>query len=695
MASVVVTPTLSRAQSPKLSIVRDAETEELLRDYSGPIFRAAAINARATKIILVNDRSFNAFVANGQKIFMNVGALMDADTPNEVIGVMAHEAGHIAGGHLARLREQMANAQILSVAGMLLGAGAAVGAATSGGRVGNAGTGAGGIFGGSQELVRRNLLSYQRSEEQAADQSAIRYLAATGQSPNGMLITFRRFADSGLFRTRSVDPYLVSHPLPDERVAQLETLARQSPHFNAKDPPALQQRHDLMRAKLFGFVERPETVLRRYPPHNASVPARYARAVVAYKGGRSGEALSLVEGLIQGQPNYAYFHELKGQALLESGRAREAIAPLAPRRVARPERRCRSERCSATHSWRAATTGILDEAIRELSTPRSANRKGRKPSAISQRLWPQGQYRPGGARLGAGLRERGRLQDGAHTGEPRHGPSSRPVRPATSRPKTFLTPARRHELTPPLPRRGFFMPLLAASGPPRWPARSRSCRRSPRADRPPSPRAARRDRRDRARIPDQEPRGAAGGDGGARAAPEPRARKRRSLGAARLARGASELAARHRGRQRLRRCHLGRVLRLQLRLLQTRARRCAHPGQGGPEARVVLKDFPCSGRNRSKPRACRSQPSSRSRAKSCSTFTPGSWRPRPGERRARACGRQGNGPRHRETAEGHGGAEVRAALQENVKLGDQLGLSGTPAFIVGEEIISARSGSNP
>lgn len=365
-ATVALAPSLARAQNPKLSIVRDAETEQLLRDYATPIFRAAGINAKATKIILVNDRSFNAFVANGQKIFMNVGALMDADTPNEVIGVMAHETGHIAGGHLARLRDQIANAQILSVAGMLLGAGAAVGAANSGGRVGNAGTGAGGVFGGSQELVRRNLLSYQRTEEQAADQSAIRYLAATGQSPNGMLITFRRFADSGLFRSRSIDPYLVSHPLPDERVAQLETLAKQSPHFNAKDPPALQQRHDLMRAKLFGFVERPETVLRRYPPHNASPAARYARAVVAYKGGRSAEALSLVDGLIQGQPNYAYFHELKGQTLLESGRAREAVAPL--RRAVSLAPNAVPIRAMLGHALVASgDNASLDEAIRELS----------------------------------------------------------------------------------------------------------------------------------------------------------------------------------------------------------------------------------------------------------------------------------------------------------------------------------------
>jgi predicted Zn-dependent protease len=311
-----------------LGIVRDAEIEQLLRDYATPIFKAAGINASAAKIILVNDRSFNAFVANGQKIFVNVGALMDAESPNEVIGVLAHETGHIAGGHLARLRQQISNAQILSVIGMLAGAGAVVGAASSGDRVGGSGIGAMGVLSGSQEMIKRSLLSYQRSEEQAADSAAVRYLAATGQSPKGMLDTFARFADSGLFRSRAVDPYLVSHPLPTERVSQLERLAKESPHFKVQDSPALKARHDLMRAKLFGFVERQDSVLRRYPPSNTSAPARYARAVLAHQSGRLSEAVALIEGLLREQPGNAYFHELKGQALLESGRAREAVGPL-------------------------------------------------------------------------------------------------------------------------------------------------------------------------------------------------------------------------------------------------------------------------------------------------------------------------------------------------------------------------------
>ena len=354
------------AHAERANIVRDVETEQLLHDYAAPIFKAAGVNAGTTKIVLVNDRSFNAFVADGRRIFIHVGALLDVETPNEVIGVVAHETGHIQGGHLARLRQQVSNAQALSVVGMLLGAGAMAGAVASNGQVGGAGTGAVGVFAGSQELVRRNLLSYQRSEEQAADQAALRYLGTTGQSPKGMLATFGRFADSGLFRSRAVDPYLVSHPLPTERIAQLETLAKQSPHFAAKDPPALQTRHDLMRAKLFGFVDRPEAVLRRYPPHDTSLAARYARAVATHRSGRLGEALTVVDGLLGAQGGNAYFLELKGQILLESGRAREAVGPLR-RAVAlvpngAPIRAMLGQALVAT-----GDPSLLGEAIRELT----------------------------------------------------------------------------------------------------------------------------------------------------------------------------------------------------------------------------------------------------------------------------------------------------------------------------------------
>lgn len=324
---LVAPPASAQAQQPKQSIVRDAEIEQLLREYAAPIFDAAGIRKGSIQIILINDRSFNAFVADGKRMFINIGALMDAKTPNEIIGVIAHETGHIAGGHLARLREQAATAQMLAVAGMLLGTAAMVGAARSN-AVGNSGTGAAGVMAGSGELAMRSLLAYARSEEQTADRMAVTYLNATGQSPKGMVDTFRRFNQESMFKSSSIDPYLISHPLPQERVANLEDLANKSPNLNKKDPPALQQRHDMMRAKLFGFSAGAAEVSRRYPLSDTSLAARYARAIAGYRAKRLDDALAQIDGLLREQPNNPWFWELKGQALLEFGRPQEALGPL-------------------------------------------------------------------------------------------------------------------------------------------------------------------------------------------------------------------------------------------------------------------------------------------------------------------------------------------------------------------------------
>jgi predicted Zn-dependent protease len=131
-----------------------------------------------------------------------------------------------------------------------------------------------------------------------------------------------------MFVSRRIDPYTVSHPMPRERISALENLARTSPHYNRADPPQLMARHEMMRAKLSGFIDRPDAVMRRYPPSNTSLPARYARAISGYRHGEVRSAIASIDALIAEQPNNPYFHELKGQALLESARAREAVAPL-------------------------------------------------------------------------------------------------------------------------------------------------------------------------------------------------------------------------------------------------------------------------------------------------------------------------------------------------------------------------------
>jgi predicted Zn-dependent protease len=313
-----------RAQGQQgLPLIRDAEIEQLLREYTAPILRVAGLAQQNIRVVIINDRVFNAFVADGRRIFVNTGALMDAKTPNEVIGVFAHETGHIAGGHLARLREEIANAQTSSIIALLVGVGALVATARSG----NGSIGAAAVT-GPQSMIQRSVLSYVRQQEEQADKAGIKFLNATGQSAKGMYITFKRFADQMLVSSQYIDPYLQTHPMPKERVAALEELVKSSPYWDRKDPPELQLRHDMMRAKLSGFMERPDTVMRRYPPTDLSLPARYARAISAYRHADLRAALVQIEGLIQAQPHNAYFYELKGQALLENARPLEAVGAL-------------------------------------------------------------------------------------------------------------------------------------------------------------------------------------------------------------------------------------------------------------------------------------------------------------------------------------------------------------------------------
>ncbi|MGC2777485.1 MAG: M48 family metalloprotease, partial [Bradyrhizobium sp.] len=181
---------------------------------------------------------------------------------------------------------------------------------------------------GPGEVIRRSLLSYQRQQEENADRAGVKFLTATGQSPKGMYETFKRFTNESLFAARGADPYLQSHPMPADRVEALEGLARQSPYWDKKDDAALQLRHDMARAKISAFMERPDTVARRYPQSDNGLPARYARAISTYLHGDLRSALAQIDLLIQAQPNNAYFYEVRGQALLEGGRPAEAIAPL-------------------------------------------------------------------------------------------------------------------------------------------------------------------------------------------------------------------------------------------------------------------------------------------------------------------------------------------------------------------------------
>lgn len=331
-AAIALTPfSAAHAQAKGPPVLRDTETEQLLREYTRPILRAAGLEKQNIQMVIVNEGSFNAFVADGRRIFVNYGAILQSETPNQIIGVLAHETGHLAGGHLSKLREQLANAQTQMIIAMLLGAGAmAVGSTRGSGSAGNNGLANAGAaaLAGPQEMIRRTLLSYQRQQEENADRAGVKFLTATQQSPKGMYETFKRFTSESLFAARGADPYLQSHPMPAERVASLQEFASSSPYWDKKDDPALQLRHDMVRAKISAFMERPETVYRRYPLTNDSMPARYARAISTYLHGDLRSALTQIDALIQVQPNNAYFYEVRGQALLEGGKPAEAIPAL-------------------------------------------------------------------------------------------------------------------------------------------------------------------------------------------------------------------------------------------------------------------------------------------------------------------------------------------------------------------------------
>ena len=306
----------------QIPIVRDAETERLLKDYARPILQVAGLRDDSIQPILINDKSYNAFVADSKRIFINLGVIMEAETPNEVIGVLAHEIGHIAGNHLVRLRQAASKAQLLAVVGVLLGVGAlAAGAASN-----SVDTAKGGvaILGGGANVAQRSILAYKRSEELSADRAAVTYLNKTKQSAKGLLEVFR-----GLERnSRSdIDPYVLSHPVPRERISQLELIASESKYFDAKDPKILQYRHDLVRAKLIGFTSKPSNVTNWYPNSDKSVAANYARAVAKMRSGDINNAIKTIDALINRQPKNPYFWELKGQALIEAGRPKQSIAP--------------------------------------------------------------------------------------------------------------------------------------------------------------------------------------------------------------------------------------------------------------------------------------------------------------------------------------------------------------------------------
>lgn len=311
------------AYAQRINLIRDAEIENTIRTFVIPIWRAAGLDPNAVEIMIVQDNSLNAFVAGGQRIFINTGLIMRTERPNQLIGVLAHESGHIAGGHLARMHEELRSLSTMQILETILAGGALAGGAVSG-----SGGGRGGPTGGATKAPGSimSFLKYSQTQEFAADQAAMSYLQKTGQSPKGTIEFLRVLQKEERLAISQRDPYLSTHPLTPERISAFEEAAARSPYANTPDTPQFLNMHHRMVAKLYGFIV-PDVALQRFSEADRSVPARYARAIALYRRGNLGSGLLTIDGLLKEYPNDPYFHEVKGQMLYENGRAAEAVGP--------------------------------------------------------------------------------------------------------------------------------------------------------------------------------------------------------------------------------------------------------------------------------------------------------------------------------------------------------------------------------
>jgi predicted Zn-dependent protease len=302
------------------SILRDAETEALFDDMSRPLIEAAGLRPENVDIVLIGDKSINAFVAGGQIVYIHSGLIAAADNANEVQGVIAHELGHITGGHVIRFNEGARAATGIMLLSLLLGAAAVMAGS------GEAGSG---IMAAGQQAALGKFLAFTRAQESSADSAGASYLTKSGISGKGSLSFFKKLQNQEYrYAIPQEDSYARTHPLSGERMAALENVYTTAPSWNAATDRALEERFQRVKAKLSGFVSEPKQTLARYPERDKSIPARYARAYAWHKSAYPDKALAEIDSLIRERPQDAYFHELRGQILLESGKPREALQSL-------------------------------------------------------------------------------------------------------------------------------------------------------------------------------------------------------------------------------------------------------------------------------------------------------------------------------------------------------------------------------
>lgn len=320
-STLVLCVTLVAAPASAQSVLRDAETEALFREMAQPLIQQTGLDPHNVDVVLVNDPEINAFVAGGQAVYVNSGLINAADSALEVQGVVAHELGHVVGGHAIDTRgmKQASNISILSL--LLAGAAAAAGG----------GEAAMGIFMAGQQAAMGTYLSYTRGEEEAADAAGARFLSGAGISGRGSVEFFHKLLKMentyGVTRTDE-DAFWSTHPLTDDRIQFLQDVYEKDPAWNKPKDAVLEERFQRVKAKLYGYLAEPNDTLRAFPEYMTGVPARYARAYAWHKQGLLDKAMVETDALLKDAPEDPYFLELKGQILLEAGKPADAIDPL-------------------------------------------------------------------------------------------------------------------------------------------------------------------------------------------------------------------------------------------------------------------------------------------------------------------------------------------------------------------------------
>lgn len=307
---------LVAGQASAQSMIRDTEVEGIIREWVDPVFSAMGLNPADIEVLLVNDNDLNAFATRGRIMGVNTGLILRTRNPNELLGVMAHEAGHIKNRHTLRDGAQNAGKQPMFMT-MALGALAIAAGAPDAGVA---------LLGSSQYFGALGALHYLQGQEGEADLTGARGLEAAGESGAGMVSFFDNFRSQEVFSDARRYPYFRSHPLSAQRIESLRRFVQEQPHYDHRDSPERLAQHALILAKIHAFMDAPTATLRDYPSTDTSLPGRYARAIAWYRDGQTEKALTAVDALIAGDPTNPYFHELKGQILFEEARPAEAIA---------------------------------------------------------------------------------------------------------------------------------------------------------------------------------------------------------------------------------------------------------------------------------------------------------------------------------------------------------------------------------